>query len=101
MADFKDVSLREGLEALRFDLKDALLKVRQDRPIDMSGIDERVEYFCEEVIKQSPDVKDDIEPLMTEVISALEDLAHALNEAIDDDADDWDEDTPPENHRSH
>jgi hypothetical protein len=101
MADYKNIPIREGLESLRFDLKDALLKVRQDRPIDMSGIDERVEYFCEEIIEQPQDVKDDIEPLMTEIISSLEELAHALNDAIDSEEDDWTEDTPPENHRSH
>lgn len=100
MVDYRTLPLREGLESLHFDIKDAYLKVQRDRPIDMSGIDERIEYFCEEIIKQPQEIKDDVEPLMTEIISGLEGLAHALQDAIDSDKDDWDDDHSPENHHS-
>lgn len=93
MAEFTTIPIIQRLHELRFDVQDALLKVQQDKPIDMSGIDERVEELCETMLEQPPEIKDQAEPLMTEIISTLEQLAYALQDAIDadDGENDWDE----------
>lgn len=94
MSAISGSSMVEDLHKLKFDIQDALLKVRQDKPIDMSGIDERVEQFCDDILKASPDLREQADPIMTEVISLLEELAYALQDAIDSDdgEDDWSED---------
>jgi hypothetical protein len=91
MTAYKQNNIIEELHRLRFDAKDALLKVQQDRPIDMSGIDERVEHFCDVIMEQPSNVRSQAEPIMSDVISTLEELAYALKDAIDNDdgAEDW------------
>jgi capsid portal protein len=79
------------MQTLRFDIQDALLKVKNNDLIDLSGIDERVGKVCSEIKSHPQATRDQAEPIMRDIITALEELAERLQDAIGDDDDDDDD----------
>ncbi len=91
-----------ALHSLRFDIQDALLRVRRGDIVDLGDIDTRIEQLCGGLKSESKTTRDQAEPIMTDIITALEELAESLRDAINDDDDDSDDDddTPPHHNGS-
>lgn len=86
------------LHGLRFDLQDALLRVKRGEIIDLGDIDLRIDTLCKDLKSEPKPMRDQAEPIMVEIITTLEELADSLRDAIDsdpafgDDDDDGDDD---------
>jgi hypothetical protein len=47
---------------------------------DLSGLDDKVDHFCQKIEAAEADIAQDLEPLMADMISSLERLAGVLQE---------------------
>lgn len=89
---YNEADLISQLHALRFDLQDALLRIKNKELVDMQDIDQRIEDFCADIKNHPANVRDQAEPIMGDIITTLEEIADELRYAINND----DEDEGPE-----
>lgn len=81
MSDVQDISIR--MQDLIHFIEDASESVRSGVMTDLQGLDEEVASLCDRTISLPPEQALEVQPLMAEMISRLEDLGRALKEFQD------------------
>ena len=72
--------VEDELQAIMTYVTDANTRIGEGEELELEGLDEKVEEICKQIEKLDPEQAQAAEPLLQDMIRALDELAHTIKE---------------------